>query len=254
MLWLVAFQSDEKRAVTGASKKFHHLARCSFNEYFFPSFILSCSVVVDGFIPNNTANHLYYRILFSTPVSPRFVASSIFLSRAVGSLSKSHIARVQAIVSKSQYITKTSKQRTNQTTKMPSNNDNNNSSEKMQEQITLSKRMFIAGCFGLPWLWICNVLYFRARVFQPLVFIDYWPGHVPPPRAGQEGDEQEQEQSVDYQLDRMELKKWVKRSTFGAVIVMGAFIAWIITFQTNKEFFGPKWFVVDETEASQSGW
>ena len=106
----------------------------------------------------------------------------------------------------------------------------------MQEQITLSKRMFIAGCFGLPWLWICNVLYFRARVFQPLVFIDYWPGHVPQPRAGgQEGDDQEQ--SVEDHLNRMELKKWVKRSTHGAVIVMGAFIAWIITFQTNKQFF-----------------
>ena len=131
----------------------------------------------------------------------------------------------------------------------------NNNSEKMQEQITLAKRMFIAGCFGLPWLWICNVLYFRSRVFQPLVFVDYWPGHVPPSTFGQEvGNNTDQEPSVEEQLNRMELKKWVKRSTSGAVIVMGAFIAWIITFQTNKEFFGPKWFVVDETEASQSGW
>ena len=125
----------------------------------------------------------------------------------------------------------------------------------MQEQITLSKRMFIAGCFGLPWLWICNVLYFRARVFKPLVFIDYWPGHLPPPMAGQEeGDSDQQEPSVDEQLNRMELKKWVKRSTHGAIIVMGAFLAWIITFQTNKEFFGPNWFVADETESNKSGW
>mmetsp|Transcript_22259 Transcript_22259/g.32998 ORF Transcript_22259/g.32998 Transcript_22259/m.32998 type:complete len:132 (-) Transcript_22259:103-498(-) len=126
-------------------------------------------------------------------------------------------------------------------------------SEKMQEQITLSRRMFIAGCFGLPWLWICNVLYFRAKVFQPLVFLDYWPGHVPPPRADQE-DNNDQEQSVEEQLNRMELKKWVKRSTLGAFVVMGAFIAWIITFQTNKEFFGYNWLVVSETEASKSGW
>lgn len=86
-----------------------------------------------------------------------------------------------------------------------------------------------------------------------MVFIDYWPGHAPPAPVGQEGSS-DQEQSVEEQLNRMELKKWVKRSTSGAVIVMGAFIAWIITFQTNKDFFGPKWFVVDETEASQSGW
>ena len=135
---------------------------------------------------------------------------------------------------------------------MPSSSNNNtsNNAEKMLEQITLSKRMFIAGCFGLPWLWICNVLYFRLQVFKPLVFLDYWPGQQS--RGGQQ--QQQQEQSVDEQLNLMELKKWVKRSTFGAVIVMGAFIAWIVTFQMNKEFFGPKWFVVDETEASQSGW
>ena len=86
-----------------------------------------------------------------------------------------------------------------------------------------------------------------------MVFLDYWPGHyVPPPPTNTITDQEEP--SVEEQLNRMELKKWVKRSTSGAVIVMGAFIAWIITFQTNKEFFGPKWFVVDETEASQSGW
>ena len=73
--------------------------------------------------------------------------------------------------------------------------------------------------------------------------------------AGQEeGGSDQQEPSVDEQLNRMELKKWVKRSTHGAIIVMGAFLAWIITFQTNKEFFGPNWFVADETESNKSGW
>ncbi|KAL7453717.1 hypothetical protein ACHAWC_005359 [Mediolabrus comicus] len=113
--------------------------------------------------------------------------------------------------------------------------------------------MFIAGCFGLPWLWICNVLYFRRNVYKPLVFVDYWPGHSVPPSSSSYQDHQSSS-SVDEQLNLLELKKWVKRSTSGAVIVMGAFIAWIITFQMNKEFFGPGWFVVDETEASQSGW
>lgn len=149
---------------------------------------------------------------------------------------------------------------------MPNNNNNNGNNnsgnaDKLQEQITLSKRMFIAGCFGLPWLWICNVLYFRRNVYKPLVFVDYWPGHSVPTSSNQDQDRQQQQQqsssspsSVDEQLNLLELKKWVKRSTSGAVIVTGAFIAWIITFQMNKEFFGPGWFVVDETEASQSGW
>lgn len=27
----------------------------------------------------------------------------------------------------------------------------------------LSKRIFIAGCFGLPWLWIVHILYWNSN-------------------------------------------------------------------------------------------
>ena len=137
------------------------------------------------------------------------------------------------------------------------------SNEKRKEEITLSKRMFFAGCAGLPWLWICNALYFRLQVFGPMVLVDYWPGKSPPPSAGEgEGnngndcDEQQQtmEQQLELQMEKKELEKWVKRSTGGAVIIMTLFVAWIITFQVNKEHFGSNWFVMDPTDAEVSGW
>ena len=32
----------------------------------------------------------------------------------------------------------------------------------MREDL-LSKRLFLAGCFGLPWLWVVHVLYYRNK-------------------------------------------------------------------------------------------
>lgn len=132
--------------------------------------------------------------------------------------------------------------------------------DKMKEEIILSKRMFIAGCFGLPWLWICNSLYFRLRVFKPIVLIDYWPGKSPPSTTSTEtegnnnNEEQTMEQQLEQQIQRAELEKWVKRSTRGAFLVMTLFVAWIITFQVNKEHFSSGWFVMSPTDADVSGW
>lgn len=142
------------------------------------------------------------------------------------------------------------------------------SSDKAKEEIILSKRMFFAGCLGLPWLWICNSLYFRLQVFGPMVMVDYWPGKSPPPSSSNEGgndnensnntDEQQQQQTMEQELERQmeqqELKKWVTRSSRGAFLVMTLFVAWIITFQVNKENFGSKWFVMDPTDEELSGW
>lgn len=33
------------------------------------------------------------------------------------------------------------------------------------EHVLLARRMFIGGCFGLPWLWAINVWYFWGKVF-----------------------------------------------------------------------------------------
>lgn len=136
--------------------------------------------------------------------------------------------------------------------------------EKIQEDILLARRMFLGGCLGLPWLWICNALYFRRRVFDPLVVVDYWPGQAPPSFGEEDGGDGADDAGVDpqrvmdrqleYEATRKDLEKWVRRSTVGAFVLTGLFVAWIVTFQVNKEHFGPKWFVMDETEAAKTGW
>ena len=142
--------------------------------------------------------------------------------------------------------------------------DTNN--DKMKEEILLSKRMFIAGCFGLPWLWICNALYFRLSVFNPIICIDYWPGYKPTSASNEQGnhndegnnDQQQQtaamEQQLEEQMAKQEISRWVKRSTKGAILVCTLFIAWVITFQVNKDSFSNKWFVMDPTDAEVTGW
>lgn len=129
-------------------------------------------------------------------------------------------------------------------------------SEKTKEEILLAKRMFFAGCLGLPWLWICNSLYFRLRVFGPMVMLDYWPGKGPPPPSplGGEDVQQTMDRQLEMQMEKNELEKWVKLSTRGAFVVMALFVTWIITFQVNKEHFGPNWFIMEETDAEVTGW
>jgi len=147
-------------------------------------------------------------------------------------------------------------------TESTNTNTNNTVNDKMKEEILLSKRMFIAGCFGLPWLWISNVLYFRLRVFNPIVLIDYWPGKSPPTTTIANNDESRREsneqlsmeQQLQQQMHLEELKTWVKRSTRGAFLVVSLFITWVIVFQVNKDSFSQKWFVMDQTAYEITGW
>jgi hypothetical protein len=124
---------------------------------------------------------------------------------------------------------------------------------KIQSEIILSRRMFYAGCLGLPWLWICNIMYFRRKVFGPSLMFDYWPGKRDEfLNALNEGESNERD--VPTLHEKNELEKWVKRSTRGAIVVVSVFLAWIVTFQVNKENFGSGWFVMDMSEDENSDW
>ena len=138
------------------------------------------------------------------------------------------------------------------------------------DDVILARRMFLAGCLGLPWLWICNSLYYRLCVFGPMMFVDYWPTSSSSKLVTVGGsnsssshhtDEQQQQQQLGEEEQSMQLKnkqelvKWVTRSTRGAFIIMSLFITWIVVFQLNKDtFFSPSWLVMDETDAELSGW
>ena len=100
-------------------------------------------------------------------------------------------------------------------------------------------------------------MYFRKKVFGASVFFDYWPGKRNEYLNSQEvQDEREsmRERDAPTLEEKNELEKWVKRSTRGAMIVCSVFLAWIITFQVNKENFGSNWFVMDVSEEESSGW
>jgi len=56
------------------------------------------------------------------------------------------------------------------------------------------------------------------------------------------------------EMIRNEVSKWVKRSTFGSVFMTSIFVAWVITFQLNRDSFGPKWFVMAPDEGESTGW
>ncbi len=52
----------------------------------------------------------------------------------------------------------------------------------------------------------------------------------------------------------IELCKWVKRSTIGSFITTAMLVSWIITFQLNRDSFGPRWFVYAPGNEILTGW
>jgi len=149
----------------------------------------------------------------------------------------------------------------------------------------LARLMFYGGCAFLPWLWYVNVLYFRKKVYGPIPIWDTWlfrsdnddnnnnvdggTGAINgiPPLAAMSGDDEEEEKdesggddgfrddhSVPPEGHDEEVSKWVKRSTFGAFGFFSLFVAWVITFQLNRDSFPPGWFIMDEDEGERTGW
>ena len=90
------------------------------------------------------------------------------------------------------------------------------SNDKMKEDILLARRMFFAGCLGLPWLWLCNALYFRLRVFGPMVVVDYWPGKSPSGGGGGE-----------------ETARREKMTSMGMAVVVAVAVAGVATTTSN---------------------
>lgn len=135
----------------------------------------------------------------------------------------------------------------------------------MREDI-LAKRMFLAGCFFLPWLWAVNVLYFRRKVYGRIPCWDSLTDNEDDEgREGSQGllpnitgdeDEYEDEHSVEITAAEIEAEtlKWVNRSSYSALSAFALFVAWIVTFQSTKGSWGPNWFVMSEDEAERTGW
>uniref|UniRef100_A0A7S2URL7 Gamma-secretase subunit PEN-2 n=1 Tax=Attheya septentrionalis TaxID=420275 RepID=A0A7S2URL7_9STRA len=140
----------------------------------------------------------------------------------------------------------------------------------MREDL-LAKRMFWVGCCGLPWLWAVNVLYFRVAVFGPLKWVDSPSddqdhAQMPPAVGQMMSDDTEddgtaagesatqQESIVSPEAIKKQVRTWVRRSTMGATTIAVIWIAWIISFQLNRDSFGPNWFIMSQDEADATGW
>ena len=98
-------------------------------------------------------------------------------------------------------------------------------------------------------------MYFRRQVFGDAVFFDYWPGQREEYlNTSNQHENNTGERDISTLQEKDELDKWVKRSMKGAIVVCSVFLAWVVTFQVNKEYFGSNWFVMDMSEEESSGW
>jgi len=149
----------------------------------------------------------------------------------------------------------------------------------------LARRMFFIGLALLPWLWVVNVLYFWDDVYGPCRLLGCTNSRGSTSKT--RGEEEEEEPSSSTALTgavstsrdqdvrdesgvsgesrvseispsreeiAAEVSKWVKRSALGSIIMFVALVAWMTIIQTNRDRFGPKWFVIPLTDADRTGW
>mmetsp|Transcript_10916 Transcript_10916/g.15371 ORF Transcript_10916/g.15371 Transcript_10916/m.15371 type:complete len:151 (+) Transcript_10916:204-656(+) len=147
---------------------------------------------------------------------------------------------------------------------------NENTDSQLPRDDILAKRMFYVGLAFLPWLWVANILYFSDRVYGNLCpsfckRAGFDENRTTPNTGGilnevLDDDDDASNPDNNDNLDitpeyiEQEVRKWVKRSTMSATITLSLLIAWIITFQVNKDGFAPGWFVMKEDEGERTGW
>ncbi|GKY96633.1 hypothetical protein MPSEU_000622900 [Mayamaea pseudoterrestris] len=114
----------------------------------------------------------------------------------------------------------------------------------------LSKRIFTAGCFGLPWLWIVHAWYWRNHVESPedeqqqglLNADDHFPEDATPVLTPEE--------------IKLEAQKWVHRCQYCAAIVCTLWIGWIVTSQVLRVngMLPASLFMLNADDQALTGW
>ena len=96
-----------------------------------------------------------------------------------------------------------------------------------KDDVEVARKMFIGGCFLLPWLWVCSALYFYHK----------W-------RRGSNvgGDRYE------------ELCWYYKRYLIGGGIYAGVILVWVLVFQTGYKSMGMDSLLVGSSASSSGGW
>jgi hypothetical protein len=145
----------------------------------------------------------------------------------------------------------------------------------------LSRKMFLAGCLGLPWLWIVHTLYFYNKVANAGEDDEEYDGGalvvvVPPPPPPTTADSAaahgttttttlppvnstSTSTSTSTALEAYEIyaaeKIWVFRSRNAALVVVTAWLAWIIFCQVLAVDLLPDFIYVRRPDQGEfTGW
>jgi len=107
----------------------------------------------------------------------------------------------------------------------------------------LSKRLFTAGCFGLPWLWIVHILYWRG--YQE----EQNQGILNPDDHFQDDPTEATQEEI-----KQEALKWIQRCKIGASITVTIWLAWIITSQVMRDHLPASLFMLAGDDSAMTGW
>jgi hypothetical protein len=113
----------------------------------------------------------------------------------------------------------------------------------------LSKRMFTAGCFGLPWLWTVHVLYWRNNHKNNE---DEQQGGL---LNADDHFQDEPTQATPEQI-KAEAEKWVQRCQYSAVVAFTGWLAWIIISQVLRVngMLPASLFMLNADDQALTGW
>mmetsp|Transcript_788 Transcript_788/g.1802 ORF Transcript_788/g.1802 Transcript_788/m.1802 type:complete len:132 (-) Transcript_788:81-476(-) len=111
----------------------------------------------------------------------------------------------------------------------------------------LSKRFYYGGLLGLPWLWIVHALHFNGKQrnieAQRILREEQ---HIADPSPSERDRNNEQAEAE---------KMWVRRGKNSAVVVSGAWLAWILFVQLIfPDSLPSSWYVRDPNSYAATGW
>lgn len=126
----------------------------------------------------------------------------------------------------------------------------------MREDV-LARRLFYVGCLGLPWLWIVHILYWFGKQHRNSNNNDdNDDGATNQQNDGlMDGESTPTEQTPANPEDvLLEERKWVRRELVGSVVVVMAWITWVIVFRLLQDYFPRGFFVQAPDDGEFSGW
>mmetsp|Transcript_10923 Transcript_10923/g.30167 ORF Transcript_10923/g.30167 Transcript_10923/m.30167 type:complete len:130 (+) Transcript_10923:226-615(+) len=106
----------------------------------------------------------------------------------------------------------------------------------------LSRRMFIGGLFGLPWLWIVHTFFWHGQQRAA-------------DQALLDSNEDARQPQQEEELINMKQREWVRRGRNAAVVAMTLWCGWIVVVQLFlKDILPNALYVRSEDYAERTGW